>query len=87
MPWGLAAISTVTATTSATATPPCAQADEQAIHDYATEILTHKFPSDPGFQRIVALFGMAGAVELTGLIGYYAMVALMLNAADQAVVN
>ena len=58
------------------------QPDEQAIHDYATEILTHKFPSDPTFQRIVALFGMAGAVELTGLIGYYAMVALMLNAAD-----
>ena len=57
-------------------------ADEQAIHDYASEILTHKFPSDPGFQRIVALFGMAGAVELTGLIGYYAMVALMLNAAN-----
>ena len=25
---------------------------------------------------------VAGAVELTGLIGYYAMVALMLNAAD-----
>jgi 4-carboxymuconolactone decarboxylase len=59
-----------------------AREDEQAIHDYATEILTHKFPSDPGFQRVVALFGMAGAVELTGLIGYYAMVALLLNAAD-----
>ncbi len=55
--------------------------DEQAIHDDATEILTHKFPSDPTFQRIVGLFGMAGAVELTGLIGYYARVALMLNAA------
>ncbi len=57
-------------------------ADEQAIHDYATEILTQKFPSDPGFQRVTALFGMQGAVELTGLIGYYAMVALLLNAAD-----
>ena len=45
-------------------------------------MLNHKFPSDPTFQRITALFGMAGAVELTGLIGYYAMVALMLNAAD-----
>lgn len=59
-----------------------AAADEQAIHDYASEILTQKFPSDPTFQRINALFGMAGAVELTGLIGYYAMVALMLNAAN-----
>ena len=31
------------------------------------------------------LFGVAGAVELTGLIGYYAMLALMLNAAMIAV--
>jgi len=30
----------------------------------------------------VALFGVAGVVELTGLIGYYGLVALMLNAAE-----
>ena len=59
-----------------------AQADEQAIFDYATELLTRKFAADPTYQRLVALFGVAGAVELTGLIGYYAMVALMLNAAE-----
>ena len=59
-----------------------AQPDEQAIFDYATELLTRKFAADTTYQRIVALFGVPGAVELTGLIGYYAMVALMLNAAE-----
>lgn len=59
-----------------------AAADEQAIHDYAMELLTTHFASDPTYRRIVAIFGVAGTVELTGLIGYYAMIALMLNAAE-----
>lgn len=57
-------------------------ADEQAIHDYGMALLGKHFASDAAYERIVALFGVAGAVELTGLIGYYVMVALMLNAAN-----
>ena len=56
--------------------------DEQAIHDYGMALLTRHFASDGAYQRVQGLFGTAGAVELTGLIGYYAMVALMLNAAE-----
>ena len=57
-------------------------ADEQAIHDYGKELLAKHFASDAAYQRVVGLFGIAGAVELTGLIGYYAMISLMLNAAE-----
>ena len=46
------------------------------------ELLTKHFASDAAYRRIVVLFGVAGAVELTGLVGYYAMIALMLNAAE-----
>jgi 4-carboxymuconolactone decarboxylase len=56
--------------------------DEQAIHDYGTELLTRHFASDATYQRVLAIFGVAGVVELTGLIGYYAMIALTLNAAE-----
>ena len=56
--------------------------DEQAIHDYGMELLQRHFASDSTYQRVLTLFGLAGAVELTGLIGYYAMIALMLNAAE-----
>ena len=59
-----------------------AAVDEQAIHDYGMELLAKHFASDAACRRMVALFGDAGAVELTGLIGYYAMVALILNAAE-----
>lgn len=57
-------------------------ADEQAIHDYASELLTNRFASDATYNRVKSLLGVPGVVELTGLIGYYAMVALMLNAAE-----
>ena len=59
-----------------------AAADEQAIHDYGMELLAKNFASDAAYQRMLAQFGTAGTVELTGLIGYYAMIALMLNAAE-----
>ena len=55
-------------------------ADEQAIGDYATELLRRHHASDTSYQRILAAYGIAGIVELTALIGYYSMVALTLNA-------
>jgi 4-carboxymuconolactone decarboxylase len=57
-----------------------AAADEQAIHDYAIELLREHRASDTTYQRILDSYGTAGIVELTALIGYYAMVALTLNA-------
>jgi len=59
-----------------------AAVDEQAIHDYGIELLTTHFAADATYQRVVALFGVPGVVELTALIGYYALIALTLNAAQ-----
>jgi 4-carboxymuconolactone decarboxylase len=55
-------------------------ADEQAISDYALELLRDHHASDASYRRILDAYGTAGIVELTALIGYYAMVALTLNA-------
>ena len=54
--------------------------DEQAIHDYTIELLRDHRATDATYQRILDAYGTAGIVELTALIGYYAMVALTLNA-------
>jgi len=59
--------------------------DEQAIYDYAVELLATRFASDATYRRIERLFGIPGVVELTALIGYYAMVALTLNAHEVGV--
>jgi 4-carboxymuconolactone decarboxylase len=57
-----------------------AAADEQAIHDYAIELLRDHRAGDATYRRLLDAYGTAGIVELTALIGYYAMVALTLNA-------
>ena len=57
-----------------------AAADEQSIHDYAIELLRDHHAGDATYKRILDAYGTAGIVELTALIGYYAMVALTLNA-------
>jgi 4-carboxymuconolactone decarboxylase len=57
-----------------------AAADEQSIHDYAMELLRDHHAGDATYKRILDAYGTAGIVELTALIGYYAMVALTLNA-------
>ena len=57
-----------------------AASDEQAIHDYTIELLHNHRATDATYQRILDAYGTAGIVELTALIGYYAMVALTLNA-------
>jgi 4-carboxymuconolactone decarboxylase len=54
--------------------------DEQAIHDYASELLRDHRATDATYRRVLDAYGTAGIVELTALIGYYAMVALTLNA-------
>ena len=50
--------------------------------NYAIELLRHHRVSDATYQLVLAAHGVAGIVELTALIGYYAMVALTLNAHD-----
>ena len=57
-----------------------AEPDEQAIYDYTLELLHGHRVSDVTYQHILKAYGTAGIVELTALIGYYAMVALTLNA-------
>ena len=57
-----------------------ADASEQAIHDYTTALLGRHRVDDSTYGRILNAYGTAGIVELTALIGYYAMVALTLNA-------
>ena len=61
--------------------------DEQLIHDYAVELMDTHFVGDALYDRVRDMFGVPGVVELTALIGYYAMVALTLNAHEFGVPN
>lgn len=59
--------------------PKVAPKDERAIYAYVQELYKTRRVSDRTYKRLHAIIGDAAMVELTGLLGYYAMVAMALN--------
>ena len=62
--------------------PSLADADEQAVYDFAAEMHETHTVSEPTYARVRERFGTLGVVQLTALLGYYTMVAMTLNAHD-----
>jgi hypothetical protein len=54
----------------------------EMICGYTTELLKRKRVSDVTFNRVKERFGGKGVVDLTGLAGYYTLLAMQLNAAQ-----
>lgn len=52
---------------------------DRAIYDYSVELLMTGDTRDCIYQAVVSHWGEGGVVELTALIGYYALVAATLN--------
>ena len=59
--------------------PKSAPKDERAIYAFIQELYKTRRVSDRTYKRVQTLLGDAAMVELTGLCGYYAMVAMTLN--------
>lgn len=61
--------------------PADAAQDEAIVHDFCLAVhRDHQVPDDL-YARTVALLGERGVIELTGICGYYALLAMMLNVA------
>ena len=58
--------------------------DEEIVFEFATELLRTKQVSNRTFERAKARFGAKGIVDLTGITGYYTLLAMQLNAAQYA---
>ena len=61
------------------ARPDFQNADEKVVYAYARELLRNRRVSDDTYQLALDTLGTVGVVELTGLIGYYNMIAMTLN--------
>ena len=55
--------------------------DERIVYDFLTELNRTKRVSDTTFERADRRFGKRGVVDLTGINGYYALLAMQLNVA------
>lgn len=53
---------------------------EAAVYDFADELHREHRVTDATYARITGLFGEEGAVELTGILGYYTLISMTINA-------
>ena len=56
--------------------------DEAAVYDFCIELHRSKKVSDANFQRVKALFGEQGVIDLVIVSGYYVAVPMTLNVAQ-----
>jgi len=62
------------------ATPKLTKSDEQAVYDFATELLQARRVSNATFERAQKELGETRVIDLVGIIGYYGLVSVTLNA-------
>jgi 4-carboxymuconolactone decarboxylase len=60
-------------------TPKKAAKDERLIFDFVQELYKKRRVSERTYKRVQGFLGDRGAVELTGILGYYAGVSMTLN--------
>ena len=65
--------------------PAAMLVDEALVHDFCIELHEKKAVSDQVYADALALFGEQGVIDLVGLCGYYAMLAMVMNTARTAV--
>jgi len=61
--------------------------DEEVLYDFVTELLATKGVSDKTYARTVGQFGESGVVDITGIVGYYSLLAMQMNVARTALPN
>ena len=61
-------------------TPKLTKSDEQAVYDFATELLKTRRVSDATFERGKKELGETSVIDLVGIVGYYGLVSVTLNA-------
>lgn len=64
--------------------PAAMSVDEALAYDFSMELQRHRAVSDPTYAAVVTRFSEQGAIDLTGINGYYALLAMTMNVARTA---
>jgi 4-carboxymuconolactone decarboxylase len=62
------------------ARPSFIRADERVVYRFSQELLETKRISEDVYKEAVELVGTEGAVELVGILGYYTLICMTINA-------
>ncbi len=55
--------------------------EEATLYDFCDELMRTQAVGDAAYARMVAAFGEQGVVDTVGIVGYYTMLAMILNTA------
>jgi 4-carboxymuconolactone decarboxylase len=69
------------------ARPSLIRADERAVYRFSQELLEIKRISEDAYMEVVKLVGTEGAVELVGILGYYTLICMTINAFEVPVAD
>ena len=59
--------------------------DEEVLYDFLTELLANKSVCDATYARTVGHYGEQGIIDILGIVGYYTMLAMIMNVARTAI--
>jgi 4-carboxymuconolactone decarboxylase len=62
------------------ARPSLVRSDERAVYAFSRELLEAKRVSERAYKEVVGVVGTEGAVELVGILGYYTLICMTINA-------
>jgi 4-carboxymuconolactone decarboxylase len=61
--------------------PDGMSAEQSTLYDFCDELMRTQAVGDAAYARMVAAFGEPGVVDTVGIVGYYTMLAMILNTA------
>ena len=67
--------------------PNFAKADEKAIYEAVTELLTTNRIGDAAYQELIKLFGLETTIEIVTCVGLYCMIGGVINAFEVPTAN
>ncbi|WP_025597455.1 carboxymuconolactone decarboxylase family protein [Burkholderia sp. WSM2230] len=67
--------------------PAFADPDDALIYDFASELYDTRRVSDATYEKALGRFGHQVVINLVGLLGYYALVAMTLNVFDMRAIG
>lgn len=60
--------------------PSFANDDEQVVYDFSIELQRNRLVSDATYNQAVKLLGQESVVDLVGVLGYYSLISMTINA-------
>ena len=59
--------------------------DQEMLHNFCTELLHNQSVSDASYTPVLNRFGDRGVIDITGLVGYYSLLGMVMNVARSPV--